>query len=319
MLFDDPSTDTDFFDDMIQESFDDDLSPYRGSFMPSSDVEREVQATYNTDAILELINASVNMAISENVKPSNKSIRVRGGKKLRRLEGIAPTIWTPGYLPSVASRAVFLPTISHALDAVARASAPMARLPGLMAPLREGRIYDCQESLSVHLWQLLQHGECFSPKTKRLKSLVVSSERDKEVGMYGLELSELDHGQDELLLVDDGSDWDEAECGQLDQDAVFDDYLLDTGPAPSSAYEEDNATWTPNSTDDDMLDLSYRSPVLDSTRSDSLLVCGSHRTERLPTLPPCSSSKDRRLAETWRDDHEMDMDVWFEDQQMLEM
>ncbi|KAK4958417.1 hypothetical protein LTR10_004845 [Elasticomyces elasticus] len=338
MLFDDSSTDTDLFDDMILESFDDHLvgqnqtmssctalthdetphhleSPYRGPSMPSSGAEPDVHAEYNTEAILELINTSVRMAISENVKPSNKSIHVRGGKNLRRLQAIAPTIWTPGYLPSVASQAVFLPTISHALDAVARASAPMAHL-------REGRTYDRQGSLSVHLWQLLQHGECFSPKTKRLKSLIVCSERDKEVGMYGLEPFELDHERDELLLVDGGSDWDEAGCDQLDEDAVFDDFLLERDPAPWHAHEdmqEDNGTCTPNSTDDDMLELSYRSPVQDSTRSDSLLVCGRHRSERLSTLPPCSSPKDRRLAETWRDDHEMDMDVWFEDQQMLEM
>ncbi|KAK4924185.1 hypothetical protein LTR49_008706 [Elasticomyces elasticus] len=346
MLFDDTSADTDFFDDMILESDDDDLigqietiSPYTvstsdetprpfesafvGPSMRSNDMEPEVDAEYNIDAILELINASVSMAISENVRPPNKSICVRGGKNIRRLQAIAPTIWSPGYLPCVASRAVFLPTISHALDAVAEASVPMARLAGLMAHLHEGRIDDRQGSLSAHLWQMLQHGECFSPKRKRLASLIVSSERDKEVGMDGLELSELDHEQDELLLVDNGSNWDEAESDQLDDDAVSDDYLLDIGPAPLHDYEdmqEDNGTWTPNSTDDDMLELSHRSPVLDSTRSN-LLVCGSHRNELTHTLPPCSSPKIGRLAETWRNDQEMGtcMDVWFEDQQMLEM
>ncbi|KAK5676063.1 hypothetical protein LTS10_011353 [Elasticomyces elasticus] len=345
MLFDDPSTDTDFLDDMILESYDEDLvgehetmspytlstsdetpfpleSPFLGPSMRSNDVEPEVDAEYNIDAILELINASVSMAISENVRPPNKNIRVRGGKKILRLQAIAPTIWLPGYLPSVASRAVFLPTISHALDSVAKGSELMARLPGLMAHLHESGCDDRQGSLSVHLWQLLQHGDCFRPKTKRLESLFVSSECDKEVGMYGLEHSQLDHEQGELLLVDDGSNWDEAESDQLDDDAVFDDYLLDIAPAPLHGYEdmqEDNGTWTSNSTDDDMLELSHRSPVLASTRSNSLLVCGSHRNGLTHTLPPCSSPKIGRLAETWRNDQEMGMDVWFEDQQMLEM
>lgn len=84
------------------------------SALDIDDGEEESQKT----AILELIDAAIRCAISDSPTRLAKGIAVNRKDSFQSLSGIAPALWSPGYLPAVAERAVFVPTISHALAAI---------------------------------------------------------------------------------------------------------------------------------------------------------------------------------------------------------
>jgi hypothetical protein len=69
-------------------------------------------------SFLDILFAAVRFAITKNPIKLAKGIRIIASKSFRHLSEIAPAVWSPSCCRGLASRAVFLPTIDHALGAV---------------------------------------------------------------------------------------------------------------------------------------------------------------------------------------------------------
>ncbi|TKA47356.1 hypothetical protein B0A55_13322 [Friedmanniomyces simplex] len=219
-----------------------------------TDIEPVNETQVEANAILELIDAAIRLAISERSQRLGKTIRVRGGKRLKRLRDVAPTIWSPDYLPSVADRAVFLPTISHALRTVASKTSHNMGLRRRLAKLCPPSVDDPQTSLSAHLWRMLQEGEYASKPARRLKPLFTGTKTAMEDDMDGLATLAPSQGGDEQFVEyeDEFSDFEE---GRLNENDMYDDELLDS--MLGEEYDGDGVdddTWTPLDVEADMLD-----------------------------------------------------------------
>jgi len=123
------------------------------------------------EQIMRLIDAAVRMSITDSPRRIDKAVKVSRQESFVRFVDIAPSLWSPGYSPAVASRAVFLPTISHALASVGARRCQNASLASKIAELgRQSRVSDSdrqctkglEQSLSTAWWRLLQRG-CYNP------------------------------------------------------------------------------------------------------------------------------------------------------------
>lgn len=76
-------------------------------------------------SLLDLVDAALRISISGAPLRLPKGIIMTSSESLQHLAALAPSLWSPHYLPNSASRAVFHPTISHAIRAV-RATARAA-------------------------------------------------------------------------------------------------------------------------------------------------------------------------------------------------
>lgn len=153
------------------------------------------------DGLLELIDAGLRLTICERPSKLPKGIKSRKPDFSVRLADLAPSLFSPGYMSAVAQRAVFIPTIGHALS---HSLYENARSPTLKRKLEElakaSRILENHEQSGLNseavqkvagakLWQLLQR-QVFDPKAAR---------RLKSVGLPTLTLNhELD--EDDLLV-----------------------------------------------------------------------------------------------------------------------
>ncbi|TKA76792.1 hypothetical protein B0A55_05836, partial [Friedmanniomyces simplex] len=219
-----------------------------------TDLEPVNETQIEANAILELVDAAIRLAISERSKRLGKTIRVRGGKRLKRLRDVAPTIWSPGYLPSIADRAIFLPTISHALRTVASKTSHNKGLRRKVAKLCPPNLDDPQTSLSAHLWRMLQEGEYASKPARRLKPLFTGTKTAMEDDTDGLATLAPSQGGDEQFVEyeDEFSDFEE---GRLNENDMYDDELLDS--MLGEEYDGDGVdddSWTPPDVEADMFD-----------------------------------------------------------------
>ncbi|KAG9537785.1 hypothetical protein KCU79_g20516, partial [Aureobasidium melanogenum] len=92
-------------------------------FEDSTPLERQTDSSSpspaelgNVELVIDLIDAALRLALT------NLSSKTLAGKKItekssfKHLDDICPAMWSPGHLEALASRAVFLPTISHAMS-----------------------------------------------------------------------------------------------------------------------------------------------------------------------------------------------------------
>lgn len=68
-----------------------------------------------TDPVIALMDAGLKYAMLSPPSRGRRSMKVVSSEDFKHLSDIAPSLWSPGYNRSIADRAVFLPTISHAI------------------------------------------------------------------------------------------------------------------------------------------------------------------------------------------------------------
>ncbi|KAK0347260.1 hypothetical protein LTR94_003205 [Friedmanniomyces endolithicus] len=222
------------------------------------------------DSILALVDAGLRLAISDTSKRLGKDIRVRGGQRLKRLRDVAPALWSSGYLPSVADRAVFLPTISHALSSFASKACHSAGLQRKLAELCPANTDDKRSSLSAQLWRLLQDPAYPSKSAGRLKPLFDGTQT--AVGLDTGGLGTFDPSRDlDAQFVEYDDELSDFEESSLHEYLVYDDDLLDSMFQEDFNLDEDgDGRWTPLEVEVDILE-----ELLDSAASSSDAGSGS--------------------------------------------
>jgi hypothetical protein len=136
---------------------------------------------------LNILLAAVRFAITKNPIKLAKGIRIVSSKSFRHLSEIAPAVWSPGCCRGLASRAVFLPTIDHALGTVGVTNALSKTLRAKMAEVqrRSGRGRCPPERLTgghtgtsvtspgtaEQVWRTMQHKLLNSEDANRLRPL----------------------------------------------------------------------------------------------------------------------------------------------------
>ncbi|KAK5127470.1 hypothetical protein LTR85_006809 [Meristemomyces frigidus] len=184
--------------------------------------------------MLQLIDAAVRLAISDTPKRLGKGMRVSYNETFKHLSDMAPSLWSPGYLPAMSDRALFLPTISHALNSIGRKTGN-ARLRSKMAKLSGRAAYaddhGSQERIGVRLWRLLQVGLYDGDAARRLKPLAISGTAYHSLGEEN-RLNTLDESQQSSqeadIALDDGLDDFNSEYDELDSAELCDEELLDS-------------------------------------------------------------------------------------------
>ena len=110
--------------------------------------------------ILQMIDVALRGAICGSLARIDRSFLMDATGYHLPLAAIAPSIWSPGYHPSIADRAIFLPTINHAIDSLQRRCSSRGQShqrhekPGHSAVTSSP--YSPDHTLS--LWSLLQRG-----------------------------------------------------------------------------------------------------------------------------------------------------------------
>ncbi|KAK5171289.1 uncharacterized protein LTR77_004433 [Saxophila tyrrhenica] len=227
---------------------------------------------------------------------------------LQPLASIAPSIWSPRYLPSLAARSVFLPTISHALASVVRTSKSkkIERLASnvVEAASSKDRITDHSHPQSAtstrfqssvfhkQLWKMLQT-RMYDPKAaKRPQLLVTPTTVSSTVSNDMLELDadadglcdtvDLDHdmltlasdnendylSEDDILGIDDFEDFTTTAF----EDAM-DSEELEMSSGDQSTQTTVSSATTDLTSDEDLLSV-YSS-------IDSMLLLGYDEEEEM--------------------------------------
>lgn len=285
------------------------------------------ECIYNADAVLELVDAGLRLAVAGSPVRFDKTVRVCGGRKLRPLRSVAPSIWSPGYLPAVVDRAVFLPSISHALSAVTSRTLHTARLRQKAAMLYPSHVMlspDQQASLSAHLWRMLQKGEYTSNAPKRLRPLFAAVGTAMECGSQDYEAIELDDESCEYVVEDvvDSSDSGDEHC---DKESTPYDDRYDLYSDDGTDYEADGigGSWAPldmgcGTLEQQRYTLSSATGAVphgisvcrqfchEVLGNDELLALESEQGDHGTDFDLSESSK-----------HGMNSDVWFDAQEML--
>lgn len=144
---------------------------------------------FQASETLRLFDVAFRAVIAEQPRRFGHGIRIKNANKLKRLADIAPSTWSPGYSSEVSSRAVFLPTISHALANLASRSNSVHDTGRLHAGDGEGSaISQSSGRLEMKLWNLLC-GAMYdeeSPRHLRPLHFDKSTKVDKDIEMMNL-------------------------------------------------------------------------------------------------------------------------------------
>ncbi|KAL1302635.1 hypothetical protein AAFC00_003005 [Neodothiora populina] len=154
------------------------FSPSTGlrSHSPSQSPEPQ---TSDIDRVLCLVDVALRSAISKFVIKGTKVI-VKETSSFRRLEDICPAMWRPGYLLAIASRAVFLPAVSHTVSHVPH-DGPQSRTLSAKLELLSMQRSDVslpwgpsstQKLVSIRMWQTMQYGLCNVNRGAKLDSVL---------------------------------------------------------------------------------------------------------------------------------------------------
>lgn len=191
-----------------------------------------------TNTILELIDVGIRTVIGGSPTKTGRRMTVRPSSSARSLANLAPTIWSPGYLKSMSTRAVFLPTINHALNTILNSQCTSERHKMTMETV------DCQNRLkansdmteakhhmqtsterfegpditSVHLWRMLENGLRISDAARRLKPLTFST--SQKFGYHAT-------GHDEILDAAIDATGAESSYDSEDEDSSFEELAVE--------------------------------------------------------------------------------------------
>ncbi|KAK5006338.1 hypothetical protein LTR16_005894, partial [Cryomyces antarcticus] len=192
------------------------------------------------EQLVELIDAALRTSITDKPLRTASGIKVNSVESSKKLADVSPALWSPDYLPAMSSRAVFVPTISHALShsLYGRAKSTtlreklqeLGRLNGCQLNAREGSLASAADSVrevdSIHrsvdvsLWQMMQRTLYDANSARRLTSLKPACRKGSYSSVRNDEMLEdqapLSYGIDFGDLVSDDG---------LDEDDLFGDYL----------------------------------------------------------------------------------------------
>ncbi|PPJ56190.1 hypothetical protein CBER1_10344 [Cercospora berteroae] len=205
-----------------------------------------------------LFSAGLRYSIAVPLKCSIKDIVVSASESLKHLADVCPSGFSPGFLEAVASRAAFVPTISHALSNVCAVNArsqtlgnklkEIARRDGLTTR-QQSNMSMMQDSLGSHMWTFLTANLQKSDRASRARLMM-----NREQSSTPFEMLTLDGSAFRTLGPDEPETWPEEAhccCGEDDCVCMPDldlDQMLDEGSdeflvldAPSASVEDSRA------------------------------------------------------------------------------
>jgi hypothetical protein len=214
-----------------------------------------VTSLVSTNTMMASLETGLRHVIYKAPSRNSKSHIVTSNEDFDCLPIIAPALWVPDYHKSLSERAVFLPTISHAIANVSGHSAAGLGLKVKAWQLshrhpHKGRetfsagasleINEVQEAISVDLWATMASGLSHSAKHSRpLRDLFASTHGADGLGEAEFVLDEIatDYGSDTTCdesdfedLLDMASDADDGSICNVD--------VGDTGDVRSSPWTE---------------------------------------------------------------------------------
>lgn len=193
--------------------------------MTEQGLEPEAGEETQAECLLQLVDAAVRLAITEAPRRLGNGMRVNDVGSFKRLESVAPSLWSPGYLEAISSRAVFLPTISHAFSNVACTHAKSASLRPKLARLDGAQ--SAQNGMSIRLWRLLQSGLYKEEAARSLSPLFGAGIAPLATGEDGtFDFLDTTTGRDDSY--DNDMDDSVAEADNTEDHETFEDDLLDS-------------------------------------------------------------------------------------------
>ncbi|KAK3714165.1 hypothetical protein LTR37_007967 [Vermiconidia calcicola] len=215
------------------------ISPFLKRASSSRNLEIEPEQ-HNTDSVLDLIDACVRLAISDRPQKLCKGVTIEKNALLP-LANMAPSLWCPDHLPMTASRAVFLPTIAHAIEGICTKHASTEKLRSKGKQLNDpcsdnilgsrfempsnivvdGACVAPSRALHARVWHSLQRGIYRPEASRRLKPLAVSAQLQPMEHPFEHEL--LESSQDSTGDIE-SSDYDDDKDSLLDDDMGEDDH-----------------------------------------------------------------------------------------------
>ncbi|KAJ9642474.1 hypothetical protein H2201_006984 [Coniosporium apollinis] len=230
---------------------------------PDDEADGEEGESVASHQLTQLVDAALRLTICERPNKLPAGIKFKKTDLAARLSEFAPALWSPEYLPAMSQRAVFLPTIAHALSHSLYKNARSASLQSkiemlatkcaesaeenqsaketasqMTAPLSASSAY---HAISVKLWQLLQR-ELFDEKAARrlkplkiLKDAVATARPDGDDLLEDLAVADR---QDDMLpfaAEDQLLDWSDDDLGPHFSE---DDLLFGSEPGELEEPEE---------------------------------------------------------------------------------
>lgn len=147
------------------------------------------------ESMLQLVDSALRLSIHKGAK-LNKGVKAKNLEQLHHLSAVAPSLWSPGYLNNISSRAVFIPTIAYALNNVCSSG---VRIDGFNIELKQSNLPTTKteepiEILTSGLWRSLQTHLINVDAARRLKPLF-ETKSQANVGMEDVhEMLDANHG-----------------------------------------------------------------------------------------------------------------------------
>lgn len=191
--------------------------------------ENQITAEYCARAV----DAALRLAISGSRARLSKEFTVARANSIRPWQDTMPALWSPGYLPQLASRAAFMSTIADSLGSVVSCTAESSNTQHIdsatssskQSPTLATGVYQnsdsCRSSdadtVPCQLWSLLHSHFCQQQTTYHLRPLSVTAAHNANAPKSAESLDELlDPSQAELLE-------DSESLSSEDEDLYFDD------------------------------------------------------------------------------------------------
>ncbi|THW64281.1 hypothetical protein D6D20_02997 [Aureobasidium pullulans] len=136
------------------------------------------------ESIVTLIDAALRLVITNLPPKALSGMKITERSSFKHLGDICPAMWSPGHLEAVASRTIFLPTISHAIsDSVQQRARSFSLREKLKEVARQETTTTTsnspttiQKAVSIRLWRLMQRRLRDPSAGKGLKSIQISDE-----------------------------------------------------------------------------------------------------------------------------------------------
>ncbi|KAF2160405.1 hypothetical protein M409DRAFT_29251 [Zasmidium cellare ATCC 36951] len=256
--------------------------------------QHDDDASSNHEHLFELFDAGLRLAITSNSSRLPKGVKLVTNESFKHLADTFPALWSPGHLSALSSRAVFLPTISHALANVCGVHAQgqvlrakLAELNRRLNPSHHGRetntpgsekasLSDAQGRVTTPLWETMERSLFERDTITRLKPLSLPSEKmiDDDENIWADSLGIAIHSAQDQDIDDVLSDSDES---------MLDETELPLTPEPGADHAM-NLLWNDTgASDDDVLEHTAehvadwkRGPHVGSVHEHEILsLCGS--------------------------------------------
>ncbi|KAH0194258.1 hypothetical protein KCV00_g504, partial [Aureobasidium melanogenum] len=217
----------------------------------------------NVEHSIDLIDAALRLALTNSSSKTLSGVKITEKSSFKHLDSICPAMWGLGHLEALASRAVFLPTISHAMS---NSISQRAHSMTLKEKLKEIARQECvaasssqhtapksiQQAVSIRLWRLMQRRLRDPSAGKKLKSVRVAD--------TALSLSESGQDNDDILNFeeeDERHDYSQSEGLEELYDEEDEDDLLDVECESECEDLFTDVERDKSPVDDDMLDYLY--------------------------------------------------------------